>query len=104
MSLMPSELKVWWHGVPALPADRRDHCYYVLRRVWGDHTMAGARGFYRTGCEDHITPALFHNWALFPDTNWVTALVKAAGGTVGSVKRVRWAYECNELLDDRLQP
>lgn len=98
------EIAIWWHGVPALPADRQEHSYYALRRVWGDHTMAGARGFYRFGCEDHITATLFHNWTIFPDTSWVAPLVRAAGATVGNVRRVRWAYECNEFLDARLRP
>src|ERR1700681_2655764 len=87
------EIQVWWHGIAALPADRQDHAYHALRRVWGDHTIAGVRSFYRVGTEDHVTSALFQNWALFPDTSWVAALVRAAGGTVGSVSRVRWAYE-----------
>lgn len=106
LQVMPttSEIRVWWHGLAALPSDRSDHAYYALRRVWGDHTMSGNRGFYRVGCEDHVTSALFQNWALFPDANWAAALVHAAGGTVGSIKRVRWAYECNEYLDVRLQP
>jgi len=98
------EIDLWWHGIAALPSGRHDHAYYALRRVWGDHTMAGARGFYRIGTEDNITLALFQNWALFPDTRWVPALVQAAGGTTGRVARVRWAYACEEELDTRLQP
>lgn len=99
------EIKVWWHGIAALPADRDDHGYHALRRVWGDHTMAGNRGFYRTGAEDHITASLFQNWAALPDTRWVAAIIRHVGGTVkGEVRRVRWAYECNEFLDAKLQP
>jgi hypothetical protein len=100
----PREIKVWWHGIPALPAGPQDHAYHALRRVWGDHTMAGNRGFYRVGSEDHITSALFQNWALFPDVSWAQSLLGAAGGTVGTVTRVQWAYECNERLDARLRP
>ena len=98
------EIQVWWHGVAALPADQQHHAYHTLRRVWGDHTFSASRGFYRIGSEEHITSALFQNWALFPDTSWVASLVHAAGGTVGLVTRVRWAYECNERLDARLRP
>ena len=71
------EIQVWWHGVAALPTDREDHAYHALRRVWGDHTMASGRGFYRIGSEDHIAPALFQNWAQFPDMSWVATLVDA---------------------------
>jgi len=99
-----NEIKVWWHGIAALPATRQDHAYYALRRVWDDHTMAGNRGFYRVGSEDHVTPALFQNWALFPDTNWVAALIGDAGGEAGRVSRVRWAYACEEILDAQLRP
>lgn len=98
------EIEVWWHGLPALPADRQEHSYYALRRVWGDHTMAGVRGFYRLGCEDHTTASLFHTWAIFPDVAWVAKLVRAAGGVAGKVSRARWAYECNEFLDAKLRP
>ena len=87
-----------------LPADQHDHAYHALRRVWGDHTMSSARGFYRTGTEDHITSTLFHQWALFPEPNWVAALVGTIGGEAGTVQRVRWAYECNETLDASLRP
>ncbi len=104
ISSQKPQINAWWHGVAALPADRTDHAYHVLRRVWGDHTMAGNRGFYRTGCEDHVTVALFQNWALFPEMNWVAPLVRAAGGQAGNVSRVRWAYACEELIDARLQP
>lgn len=98
------EIGVWWHGIAALPARRQDHAYHTLRRIWGDHTLAGARGFYRLGSEDHVTPAWFQNWALFPGTDWVSALVQEAGVSVGKVKRVRWAYACEEVIDARLRP
>jgi hypothetical protein len=99
------EIDVWWHGIAALPADRSDQNYHALRRVWGDHTMAGNRGFYRTNSEDHITATLFQNWAALPGQNWAICLVRYVGGAVkGSIRRVRWAYECNEFLDAKLQP
>jgi hypothetical protein len=98
-------IRTWWHGVAALPADRTDHAYHALRRVWGDHTMAGGRGFYRTRSEDHVTVALFHLWALFPDASWAPAFLEAVGAPVaGAVGRVRWAYACEEVLDARLRP
>jgi hypothetical protein len=100
----PSRIAVWWHGIAALPGDRQDHSYYVLRRVWGDHTMAGARGFYNTASEDHLTLALFQIWTVIPDTRWVAELITAAGGNAGTVTAVRWAYACEEKLDARLRP
>src|SRR5689334_19786389 len=90
------EIAIWWHGIPALPADKYDQSYYALRRVWGDHTIFGARSFYRLGSEDHVTPALFQNWTLFPDLSWVAPLVRACGGQAGTVREVRWAYACEE--------
>jgi hypothetical protein len=98
-----NNIPVWWHGVAMLPADRNDHAYHALRRVWGDHTMASNRGFYRTGTEDHITSALFQQWALISDVQWASAFAKMLGGTAGTVERVRWSYECNEKLDPLLR-
>ncbi|SRR6266446_556885 len=100
----PKQIQVWWHGIAALPPNSQDHTYHALRRVWGDHTMAGGRSFYQVGSEDHVTAALFQNWALFPDPDWVTKFISAAGGSAGKVKRVRWAYACEEVLDGQLQP
>lgn len=94
----------WWQCIPALPADRTEQAYHALRRVWGDHTIAGNRSFYRGGTEDHITPALFQSFSIFGELRWVNSLVEAIGGTVGNVTRVRWAYACEELLDAKLQP
>lgn len=99
------EIDVWWHGIAALPASRDDHNYHVLRRVWGDHTMSGNRGFYRVGAEDHITASLFQTWAALSEPEWVETIIAHVGGVLkGRVKRVRWAYECNEFLDAKLQP
>lgn len=94
----------WWHGVPALPSERTSRSYFTLRRVWGDHTMAGNRGFYRTASEDHITVSLFHIWAMFPGTDWAGSMLRASGLPAGNISRVTWAYACEELLDARLQP
>ncbi|MBL6458337.1 hypothetical protein JMJ55_23640 [Belnapia sp. T6] len=66
--------------------------------------MTGARGFYRWSSEDHITPALFQNWALFPDLTWVAPLVQACGGQAGTVTQASWSYACEELLDAKLLP
>ncbi|MCY4588755.1 MAG: hypothetical protein OXB98_22250 [Bryobacterales bacterium] len=99
----PTELKVWWHGVAALPEGPQDHAYYALRRVWADHTMAGPRGFYRPRSEDHLTPALFQNFALFSDFDWLHEILGIVGGEAGKVARVRWAYLCEERLDAKLQ-
>lgn len=62
----PSRIAVWWHGIASLPSDRNDQRHDALRRVWADHTMAGARGFYNPASEDHVTLALFQNWAMMP--------------------------------------
>lgn len=99
MIAQPAELKTWWNAIPALPIGTSDQAYYALRRVWGDHTIAGTRSFYRWGSEDNITPALFQNWAIFPDPNSIAPLVRAAGGSVGTIKRCRWGYACEETLD-----
>jgi hypothetical protein len=95
--------RAWWNVVPALPAGPSDQAYYALRRVWGDHTIAGARSFDRWGSEDNITPALFQNWAMFADPNAIAPLVQAAGGSVGTMTRARWAYACEEMLDASLR-
>ena len=92
------EADTWWKVIPALPASARDHDYYALRRVWGDHTITGARSFYRTGSEDNITPALFQTWSIFSDPMTFAPLIRAAGGNVGRISRVRWAYACEELI------
>jgi len=97
-------LQYWWHSIAALPETRNDHAYYALRRVWGDHTITGARSFYRVGSEDNVSSALFQNWALFSNMSWVTSLARATGSSVGTVKKVRWAYECEERLDAKLRP
>lgn len=96
-------IDVWWHGVSALPASPTDRAYFALRRVWGDHTMAGARGFYRLASEDHISTVLFHIWDLFPDFSWVASLVRASGGEAGRVKQSTWSYACEEKLDEHLR-
>ncbi len=84
--------------MPALPADRTDHAYFTLRRIWADHTMAGARGFYRLTSEDHITPRLFQNWVMAPDCNWLERTAARINAAVRDVRNVRWAYACEEFV------
>ncbi len=88
----------WWHAMPALPADKTDHAYFALRRIWADHTMAGARGFHRLPCEDHITPRLFQNWMISPDYEWLEKLGRQIGLVLHDVRHVRWAYACEALV------
>jgi hypothetical protein len=104
MTASSRQIISWWHGIAALPVDHQDHAYHALRRVWGDHTIAGTRGFHRPTTEDHIVPALFQHWALFPDVNWAVLLLREINITIGAIRRVRWAYACEEVLDSRLRP
>ncbi len=97
----PASIDVWWHAIAALPPSRENHAYHALRRVWGDHTISGPRSFYKIGTEDNLTPALFQNWAVFPDSMWVAPFLSLLGCDIGHVKRVRWAYACEEELDER---
>lgn len=90
----------WWQGVAALPLDCSEQAYFVLRRIWADQTIntpTGARSFYRRGTEDHVTPALWQNWYLFEDPNAMAPFLRTAGARVGELKRVQWAYACEEL-------
>lgn len=99
---MADKFDLWWHGVPALPISREDHDYFALRRVWGDHTMSGNRGFYNPRSEDHLTVSLFQTFAAFTGTGWASRLLSKMGLSVPDVSRVRFAYACEELLDSRL--
>ncbi len=98
------EIRLWWHGIAALPETPTSQAYYALRRLWGDHTIAGTRGFYRVGSEDHVTPALFQIWAAIPNFDWVQPLVQFIGGNAGSAESAQWAYACEETLDAKLRP
>jgi len=73
-----------------------------MRRVWGDHTMAGARGFYNPRSEDHATVALFQTFAVFRSPSWADEVLARLGVATERVLRVRFAYACEERLDDRL--
>lgn len=106
--------KNWWTCIPALPRSRSTPAYRALRRVWFDHTMntfkeiapgtwrPNARGFYTEGTEDHITPVLFQNWALFPDHVWVEAFLNAFGIAVaGEVSAARWSTSFEQAYDGK---
>jgi hypothetical protein len=104
LSAVPYKVhRFWWTCIPALPRNRDTQAYHALKRVWFDHTIntfrevapglwqRRSRGFYTEGGEDHVTPALFQNWALFPNNDWVRPLLEAYQINVhGKVRRVRW--------------
>lgn len=96
--------KSWWHLVGALPVNRNDHAYYALRRVWADHTMTGARGFWNERSEDHLTVVLFQPLACLSDCGWLDDLLMAADRPPVSAREIRFAFAAEETLDARLQP
>ena len=98
-----SRFSIWWHGVPALPTSSECHEYYALRRVWGDHTMAGARGFYNPRSEDHATVNLFQTFAAFSSLAWADGLLREVGLKTRQVTRARFAFACEELIDSTLR-
>ena len=94
------DFDVWWKGIAALPLNSTTHAYFAMRRVWADQTInsaSGNRSFYRWGTEDHITVALWQNWSVFEDPNSIAVFLRAAGAEVGHIKKVQWAYACEEL-------
>ncbi|WP_413721124.1 hypothetical protein [Silicimonas sp. MF1-12-2] len=91
-----AEISHWWKLLPALPCSRDTQEYHALRRVWGDHTIAAARSFYRWGTEDNVTPALFQSWCIFDDPDVFRPLLEAAGLEVAGLESARWAYACEE--------
>ena len=100
----------WWTALPAIPARRDCLAYRRLWRQFADHTMntfavtngifaPRSRGFYVEGREDHLVPAFFENFALFPDFYWLESLLKQLGiHFEGSIRRARWSYSYSELL------
>jgi len=94
------EATYWWQFLPALP-DRDSQEYYALRRIWADHTMnttKRGRGFYWWGTEDNMTPVLFQNWAVLESPESFAPLLAACGHKVRNLRRVRWAYACEEAI------
>ena len=84
--------RYWWTCVPALPTMRGSPADRALKRIWFDHTMntfrvsadgavrPNARGFYTEGTEDHVVPALFQTWAIFPEVaSWMPELLALFG-------------------------
>lgn len=64
--------------------------------------MAANRGFYNPRSEDHATLALFHTFSTFASPNWAHAILGCLNIDVPPLNRVRFAYACEEILDDRL--
>jgi hypothetical protein len=107
--------RFWWTCVPALPTARGTQTDEALRRVWFDHTMntfktdavgsisANSRGFYTEGTEDHVVPALFQTWAIFPDvSSWMPGFLTLFGIPAnGTVRRVRWCYLFEQIFEGR---
>ncbi len=95
---MVPEAAYWWQLLPALP-EQNSQEYYALRRIWADHTMNTARrgrGYYWWGTEDNMTPVLFQNWAILEFLESFVPLLQACGQKVKDLRRVRWAYACEE--------
>ena len=100
----------WWTTLPAIPATRDCLAYKRLWRQFADHTMntfaaengvfsPRNRGFYVEGREDHLVPAFFENFTLFPDFRWLENVLSRLGiNHQGSIRNARWSYSYSELL------
>jgi hypothetical protein len=112
----PKTYLFWWTIIPSLPESRSDPQYQMLKRLWADHTMnclsnktgdwklASSRGFYVQGREDHITPALFHIWAAFPDSSWVASLLDLWAIPHRHVRSAKWSYSWEQKRDLSRRP
>jgi hypothetical protein len=107
----------WWTAVPALPASPVDVGYRRLWRQFADHTMntwtldgagaikPGGRGFYVEGREDHLVPAFFENFSLFPDGSWLQRICSIAEiPTRGAIEQLAWSYSYEEVLPGERRP
>ena len=92
----------WWHLSGTLPLSREDHTYHVLRRVWADNTMTGGRGFFATKSEDHLTTILLAPFGCLLDVSWLNAILARGGFPVANAERIRFAFSCEENLDEDL--
>ncbi|NCO23014.1 MAG: hypothetical protein GW905_13775 [Rhodobacterales bacterium] len=102
---MNADDESWWHFCGALPLSRDDHAYFVLRRVWADHTMQPPnRGYWARQTEDYVTLALFQPLACLSGTIWLDRLLEAAGLPPVSAAEIRFAFACEEVLDATLRP
>lgn len=100
----------WWTALPAIPATRNCPAYRRLWRQFADHTMntfkrsngsvvPGSRGFYVEGREDHLVPAFFENFTLFPDFQWLQHLLARLGiPCEGRITGAAWSYSYSEFL------
>jgi hypothetical protein len=97
-------------GATSNSATRDCPAYKRLWRQFADHTMntfaaenglfsPRNRGFYVEGREDHLVPAFFENFVLFPDFLWLEDLLSRLGiHHQGGITNARWSYSYSELL------
>jgi hypothetical protein len=106
----------WWTALPAIPATRECFGYQRLWRQFADHTMntfsnsngvfrPGSRGFYVEGREDHLVPAFFENFSLFPNFSWLERLLaRLAIPCEGRITSAAWSYSYEEVLPGERRP
>ena len=92
----------WWHLSGTLPLSRDDHTYHVLRRVWADHTMTGARGFWATKSEDHLTTVLLGPFGCLSGVSWLNSILARGAFPIAQAEQIRFAFSCEELLGEEL--
>ena len=96
---MSVDAESWWHYAGALPLGPKDHSYYVLRRIWADHTMQPPRGYWSRRSEDYLTTVLFQPLACLHDSQWLDMLLTTTGLPSVHPVETRFAFSCEELLD-----
>jgi hypothetical protein len=106
----------WWTALPAIPATRGCAAYRRLSRHFADHTMnafrnstdpivLGSRGFYVEGREDHLVPAVFENFSMFPNFQWLEQLLASFSIPFeGEITKAAWSYSYSELLPGKGRP
>jgi hypothetical protein len=106
----------WWTALPAIPTMRECIGYRRLWRQFGDHTMntfsdsngvfiPRGRGFYVEGREDHLVPAFFENFSLFPDFSWLECLLARLGiPCEGKTENASWSYSFEQVLAGESRP
>jgi hypothetical protein len=108
--------RYWWTALPAIPSSRLSLAYRRLKRQFADHTMntwtacgdairPGGRGFYVEGREDHLVPAFFEDFSLFPDFGWFEDLLRLADvPTRGAITRLAWSYSYESRVLSETRP
>jgi hypothetical protein len=106
----------WWTALPGLPASKNSRPYRRLQRQFADHTMntckrvnghflRGPRGFYVEGREDHLVPAFFENFALFPNFYWLECVLsRLSVAWTGTITNAAWSYSYEEVLPGERRP